>query len=305
MNQIYLSGGCTEDPAEQERLFHEQLKNADAVLIGAGAGLSTAAGFDYSGPVFARWFADFIARFGIRDQYSGGFYPFPDQETFWAWWSRAIYLNRYLDPPKPVYPALYRLVRDSNYFVLTTNVDHQFQKAGFAKDRLFYTQGDYGLFQSVTPKIQKTYDNEESVLRMLEAQGFARNDEGIFEPPEDLDRLSMRIPTSLIPICPDDGSAMTTNLRIDGNFVQDEGWYAAQRRYHEFLDRHEDDHILYLELGVGMNTPGIIKIPFWQRVDQNPNSFFVTINQGDAAGPSQIADRAVCINRDIGKVLGV
>ena len=190
---------------DEERIgrLKDEIENADAIVIGAGAGLSTAAGLTYSGERFERYFFDFAKRYGIRDIYSGGFYPFPDDETRWAWWARHIYYNRYIDAPKPVYKKLFDLIKDKDYFVVTTNVDHQFQRAGFEKDRLFYTQGDYGLFQSSRPTLAKTYDNQEIVEKMLEAQGFVRNHAGIFQLPEDK-KLKMLIPTALIPICPDD-----------------------------------------------------------------------------------------------------
>ncbi|MGI6218090.1 MAG: SIR2 family NAD-dependent protein deacylase [Coriobacteriales bacterium] len=280
----------------------EWLDTADALLIGAGSGLSTAAGLTYSGERFDKYFFDFAEKYGIKDMYSGGFYPFPDQETFWAWWSRHIYCNRYMDAPKDVYKKLLRLVDGKDYFVLTTNVDHQFQRAGFDKQRLFYTQGDYGLFQSKNPKIQKTYDNESIVMKMMEAQGFVRDDKGVFQVPDNRE-LKMRIPTELIPKCPDDGSDMTTNLRVDDFFVQDEGWYAASERYSEFVQAHDGMRVLYMELGVGMNTPGIIKLPFWKAVEENASACYVCINLGEAICPRDIVDRSVCIDGDIGEVL--
>ena len=239
---------------ESVKKLKEAINDADAIVIGAGAGLSTAAGFIYSGERFQKYFFDFARRFGIRDMYSGGFYPFPDKETFWAWWARHIYYNRYIDAPKPVYNNLLKLMEGKDYFVITTNVDHQFQKAGFDKKRLFYTQGDYGLFQSVSRKIQKTYDNEEWVMQAMEAQGFVKDENGVYQPPVDGD-LFMRIPTTLIPKCPDDNSDLTLNLRSDDSFVEDEGWHRASAAYSDFLRRHEELRVLYLEIGVGANTP--------------------------------------------------
>ena len=186
--------------------------------------------------------------------YSGGFYPFPDKETFWAWWARHIYYNRYIDAPNPVYRDLLKLVDGKDYFVITTNVDHQFQKAGFDKKRLFYTQGDYGLFQSVNRHIQKTYDNEDWVMQAMKAQGFIEDENGVYQPPQD-GSLKMRIPSELIPKCPDDNSDMTLNLRSDNSFVEDEGWHKASAAYADFLRRHQDLRTLYLEIGVGANTP--------------------------------------------------
>ena len=297
-----LISGTQEDQDEQIRVLKSALDQADAVLIGAGSGLSTAAGFTYSGERFQKYFFDFAARYGIRDMYSGGFYPFEDAEVYWAWWSRHIYYNRYVKAPSDVYPTLLALVKDKDYFVLTTNVDHQFQLAGFDKKRLFYTQGDYGLLQSVNPRIRKTYDNEEIIMRMMEAQGFVKDENGIFQVPE-AGALKMHVPPELIPKCPDDGSDMTMNLRCDNTFVEDIGWHAAQKRYHDFVRRHEKMRVLYLELGVGMNTPVIIKYPFWQYTAANKNAFYACINKGEAYCPEEIAKRSVCIDGDIGEVL--
>ncbi len=287
---------------DQISLLKKEIQNADAIVIGAGAGLSTSAGFVYSGERFDKWFSDYASKYGFKDMYTGGFYVLRlKPEISWAYWARYIYINRYLDAPKPVYNKLFELVKDKDYFVLTTNVDHCFQKAGFDKRRLFYTQGDYGLFQSVNPDMQKTYDNEEWVMKAMKAQGFIINSEGLFEIPED--GVSMEIPSELIPKCPDDGSDMTTNLRADDSFVEDEGWHRASLAYSKFLEEHEDKHVLYLELGVGSNTPGIIKYPFWRFTFENPNAVYACINYGEAQCPSDIRDRSICIDGDIGQVL--
>ena len=287
---------------EQIARLKIEIETADAIVIGAGAGLSTSAGFTYSGERFDKYFFDFAKRFGIRDIYSGGFYPFPDDETRWAWWARHIYYNRYIDAPKPVYQELHELVKDKDYFVITTNVDHQFQKAGFDKKRLFYTQGDYGLFQSVDGHIQKTYDNEEWVMKAMDAQGFVKDDAGVFQVPEDKG-ITMRIPTEMIPKCPDDGSDVTMNLRADDSFVEDEGWHRASAAYSDFLRRHEKLHVLYLELGVGANTPVIVKYPFWQMTMANDKAVYACLNYGEAFCPEEIEDRSICIDGDIGEVL--
>ncbi len=296
-----ISAGASTPEENIHRLKHE-LENAKTILIGAGAGLSTSAGLTYSGERFHRYFFDFEHDFGITDMYTGGFYPFPDEETRWAWWARHIYYNRYVKVPKPVYSQLLSLVKDKDYFVITTNVDHRFQLAGFAKQRLFYTQGDYGLFQSVNPRNQKTYDNESWVMQAMEAMGFVRDENGVFQVPDDR-RIALRIPTALIPRCPEDGSAMTTNLRADDSFVEDEGWHAASRRYADFLDKHQSSPILYLELGVGMNTPVIIKYPFWAMTDANPEAVYACVNYTEAYCPEQIIKRSVCIRNDIGEIL--
>ena len=261
------------------------IENADAVLIGAGAGLSTAAGFSYSGKRFDDNFADFKEAFGIADMYSGGFYPFPDLETQWAWWSRSILLNRYDAGVGKPYLDLLELARDKDYFVLTTNVDHQFQLAGFDKRRLFYTQGDFGLFQCSLPCSQETYDNEGIVREMVRTQ------------------KDMRIPTDLIPTCPRCGRPMMMNLRIDDRFVEDEGWHAACARYEQFAGAHANDRMLYLELGVGMNTPVIIKYPFWNAVAKNPQATYACVNLGEACAPEEIVERSILVDADIGEVL--
>ena len=201
--------------------IRQELHAADAVVIGAGSGLSTSAGFTYTGERFEKHFGDFIEKYGFHDMYSGGFYPFETLEEHWAYWSRYIYINRYMDAPKPVYQNLLELVRDKDYFVLTTNVDHCFQKAGFDKGRLFYTQGDYGLWQCSKPCHKKTYDNETAVRRMFAEQ------------------KDMKIPGELVPRCPVCGAPMSMNLRADSTFVEDEGWHKAAERYQLFLHRHQ------------------------------------------------------------------
>ena len=295
---IIRSTGNYSDNIER---LKKAIDEADAIVIGAGAGLSTSAGFTYSGERFEKYFFDFAKRFGISDIYSGGFYPFPDDETRWAWWARHIYYNRYIDAPKPVYRDLYELVKDKDYFVITTNVDHQFQKAGFDKKRLFYTQGDYGLFQCVDGHIQKTYDNEEWVMKAMAAEGFAKDEAGVFQVPDDK-KITMRIPTELIPKCPDDGSDVTTNLRADDSFVEDEGWHKASARYDEFVRTH-NGKVLYLELGVGYNTPVIIKYPFWQMTAKNPEAVYACLNYDEAICPDVIKDQSILIKGDIGEVL--
>ena len=287
---------------EQVRKLKEKIQNAEAIVLGAGSGLSTAAGLTYSGERFQNYFFDFAKKYPIQDIYSGGFFPFESPEEFWAWWSRHIYFNRYIDAPSDVYGNLKKIVEGKDYFVLTTNVDHQFQRAGFEKERLFYTQGDYGLFQSSRPTLAKTYDNQEIVEKMLEAQGFIRNHAGIFQLPEDK-KLKMLIPTELIPICPDDGLPMAMNLRADENFVEDAGWKMAAKRYQDFLHSHKGKHVLYWELGVGMNTPVIIKFVFHRLTAENPHSTYVCINKGEAYAPQEIANRSIVINDDIGEVI--
>lgn len=266
--------------AEIDRLKNE-IETADAIVIGAGAELSTAAGFTYSGERFEKYFSDFIEKYQFRDMYSGGFYPFESLEEHWAYWSRYIYINHYMDVDNGTYKGLFKLVKDKDYFILTTNVDHQFQKAGFDKHRLFYTQGDYGLFQCSQPCCQETYDNEACIQDMLKTQ------------------KNMRIPTELIPHCPKCGKPMTMNLRADDTFVQDKGWYRAAERYEELLRRHKNLHILFLELVVGYNTPAIIKYSFWQMTVKNSKAVYACVNFGEAFCPKQIQSQAICINIDI------
>lgn len=297
----YLRGSMTYGQASGEERIERlktEIKTADAIVIGAGAGLSTSAGFTYSGERFEKYFFDFGEKYGFRDMYTGGFYPYPSEEEFWAFWARYIYINRYRNAPIPVYEKLLACVKDQDYFVVTTNVDHCFQKAGFDKKRLFYTQGDYGLFQSVNPSNRKTYDNEAWVLQAIEAQGFVKDEKGIYHVPEN-GRLSMRIPTELIPKCPDDGSAVTTNLRADDSFAEDEGWHRASAAYADFLRRHAQLHVLYLELGVGANTPVIVKYPFWQMTMANEQAVYACVNYGEAFCPEEIEKRSICINADI------
>ena len=295
-----LSCGVGKREENLARLKAE-LETADAIVIGAGAGLSTSAGLTYSGERFERYFFDFIRAFRIPDMYSGGFYPFPDEETRWAWWARHIYYNRYIDPPKPVYRDLLRLVRDKDYFVVTTNVDHQFQRAGFDKTRLFYTQGDYGLFQSADHSIRRTYDNEEWVMEAMAAQRFVKDENGVFQVPKDR-LISMRIPARLIPVCPD-GGAVVMNLRSDDSFVEDDGWHRASAAYSDFLLRTRDAHVLYLELGVGANTPVIIKYPFWALTLNNPRVVYACLNYNEAVCPKRIEAQSICLDGDVGEVL--
>ena len=300
----FRGGLSTGSGSREERLarLKTELETADAVVIGAGAGLSTAAGLTYSGERFERYFFDFRGRFGITDMYSGGFYPFPDEETRWAWWARHIYFNRYIDAPKPVYSDLLSLMQGKNYFVITTNVDHQFQRAGFDKQRLFYTQGDYGLFQDAGGQIQQTWDNFSWVVKAMAAQGFVPDETGTFQVPEDR-QLSMRLPWELIPRCPVNGGPVTMNLRSDDTFVEDAGWHAASARYAAFLEENEGKHVLYLELGVGANTPVIIKYPFWVLTAENPIATYACLNYSEAVCPKQIEKQSICLDGDCAELL--
>ena len=271
--------------SDEVKRLKEALDAADAVVIGAGAGLSTSAGFTYSGERFHKHFADFEQKYGFHDMYSGAFCRYDTPEEHWAYWSRFITVNRYMDAPKPVYQEIFELVKDKDYFVITTNVDHCFQKAGFDKKRLFYTQGDYGLFQCSQPCCQETFDNEDIIRQMMEQQ------------------KDMRIPAELLPVCPHCGKPMTPNLRSDNRFVEDEGWQVAAERYENFLRTRGNLRILFLELGVGYNTPVIIKYPFWRMTAQNKAATYACINYGEAVCPTEIKEQSICIDSDIGKVL--
>lgn len=275
----------TENYSEQITNLKNGIETADAIVIGAGAGLSTSAGFTYTGERFRNYFGDFEQKYGFHDMYSGGFYPYKTPEEHWAYWSRYIYFNRYVNPPKSTYSDLLELVKDKDYFVITTNVDHCFQKAGFDKKRLFYTQGDYGLFQCSEPCCDETFDNEAMVRQMLAEQ------------------KNMRIPTELLPACPHCGKPLTMNLRSDDKFVENEGWHKAAERYENFLRKRSGQHILFLELGVGYNTPVIIKYPFWQMTAKNLDAVYACINYGEAVCPKEITTQSICMNSDINRVI--
>ena len=280
------------------------LQNADSILIGAGAGLSTSAGFTYSGERFKKYFVDFEKKYGFHDMYSGGFTAFESLEENRAYWSRQIYLNRFVKAPLPVYEKLFELVKDKNYFVLTTNVDHCFQKAGFDKERLFYTQGDYGLWQCSEACHKKTYDNQLFVEKMIREQGFVIQSDGSLELPEHgFEEIKMTVPSELVPRCPVCRKPMTMNLRCDDTFVEDEGWKRAAGRYEDFLNKNKEGRIVFLELGVGGNTPGIIKYPFWNMTYANPQATYICINKGEAALPQEIEKQSICVNNDIYEVV--
>lgn len=299
---MILTRPNTEDGIEK---LHEALQEADAVVIGAGAGLSTSAGFTYSGERFEKYFRDFEEKYGYHDMYSLGFYPYNSMEEFWGYWCRYIWINRYMPIPSRVYQDLLDLVKDKDYFVLTTNVDHCFQKSGFDKKRLFYTQGDYGLFQSSSPSgaaKYKTYDNYDIIRRMVLSEGYQIGDYEELITPEDTE-IRMTVPSNLVPVCPDDGNLMTTNLRSDDTFVQDDGWYAAQSRYHDFLRRHQGLKTVFLETGVGGNTPTIVKYNFWKMTYEWPEATYVCLNLGEAVAPKEIEKKSICIDGDIGTIL--
>ena len=273
------------DVTENLKKLKAAIESADAILIGAGAGLSTSAGLVYDGKRFHEYFHDFEKKYDFHDMYSGAFYTYPSPEAYWAYWSKFVFVNRYCDPPKPVYEALYELVKDKEYFVITTNVDHCFHKANFDKKRLFYTQGDYGLFQCSVPCHNKTYDNEESIRRMVAEQ------------------WNLNVPTALLPRCPRCGRLMTMNLRSNDKFVEDEGWHEAMGRYQAFVGKYMKSKFLLLELGVGWNTPVIIKYPFWRLTAQNERAVYASINYGEPVCSEEIKQQSILINEDIGAAL--
>ncbi len=273
----------TENYENRIKTAKELIEKADFVLIGAGAGLSTAAGFEYGGAFFQENFKDFADKYGMTDMYSAGFYPFKTSEEKWAYWSRMIYHNRYKTKSNKTYESLLQIVKDKNYFVITTNVDHQFQLAGFDKSRLFYTQGDYGLFQCSEPCHNKTYDNEQMVMQMIAQQH------------------DCRIPTELIPRCPVCHKEMSTNLRSDDTFVQDEGWNEHCNAYVHFVDKMKGTVVL-IEIGVGYNTPGIIKYPFERLVYQNRNYHLIRINKDYPEVYDEIKKKSVSFDEDVNKI---
>ncbi len=275
----------------------EKINEADAIIVGAGAGLSTAAGFIYSGERFEKYFFDFIQKYHMKDMYSGGFFPFESDEEFWAYWSRYIYINRYMDAPLPTYNDLFEIIKGKDYFVITTNVDHCFQKAGFDKKRLFYTQGDYGLFQCSKPCHKKTYDNKEIIEKMLISQGFIINEDKTLS--FNNNDIKMYIDKELLPVCPICGEQMTMNLRSDDTFVEDEGWHKAANNYIQFLNRHSELKTVFLELGVGYNTPVIIKYPFINMTNKWPKATYICINPNEKYAPEGIEDKSIIINDDI------
>ncbi len=301
-------GGFTAGKGTYEEKIEKlkaEIETADAIIIGAGAGLSTSAGYTYSGERFEKYFSAFCEKYGITDMYSGGFYPYPTPEERWGFWCRNIWINRYAPVPSDLYEKILAIVKDKDYFVITTNVDHCFQRAGFDKKRLFYTQGDYGLFQSSEPKgdgTDLTYDNEEIIRKMILSQDYEIAEDNSLIIPEGKTILTS-VPSELIPYHPEDGKEMALNLRADDTFVEDAGWHQASAAYSDFLRRHENMHVLYLEMGVGFNTPVIIKYPFWQMTYDNPKAVYACLNYNEAYTPDEIKDRSICISGDIRDIL--
>ena len=263
----------------------EEIENSDYILIGAGAGLSTSAGFLYDGKRFEENFKDYINKYGFTDMYSAGFYNFPTLEEYWAYFSLYVYINRYDIEENETYLNLYNIVKNKNYFVITTNVDGRFVDSKFDKDKIFAVQGDFSLFQCSKPCRQETFYNEKYIREMIKY------------------KKEMKIPTELIPKCPYCGRNMSMNLRADDTFVQDKNWDNQKSKYEEFLKMSENSKILFLELGVGFNTPSIIKYNFWRMTLNNKNSIYASINLGECYCASDIEERSICIYSDISEVL--
>lgn len=269
---------------DQVKRAEKLIQDADAVLIGAGAGASTAAGLSYGGKRFQENFGAFIEKYGsqyMTDMYSAGFYPFPTEEAKWGYWSRQVMINRFDPPALPFYIQLSDLVKEKEYFVLTTNVDGQFEKAGFAKDRIFATQGDYAKIQCQRACHKKTYDAEELFRKM------------------DAEQKGCLIPSELVPICPVCGGKMAMNLRCDQYFVEDEEWHEAADRYAGFLSENRNKKVVLLELGVGFNTPVIIRFPFEKMMREQESYALIRLNKEEAVVPESFGKRAVGIGGDM------
>lgn len=260
------------------------IKNANYILIGAGAGLSTAAGLEYSGKNFEKNYKEFIKKYNFEDLYSATFYPFKTEEEKWAFWAKLIELNRFNKPLK-LYKELLNLVKNKQYFILTTNVDTQFEIAGFEKNKIFATQGDYSLLQCKYGCHNKLYNNKEMVQKWLE---FTKD---------------CKIPKALVPKCPVCGKNMEMNLRKDNNFVQDENWYKQSKEYKNFLDITKNKNIVLLEIGVGFNTPGIIRFPFEQMVYNNKNATLIRINKDSPLSILEIKNKMISFDENTNQVI--
>lgn len=281
------------------------LKNADYVLIGAGAGLSTAGGFEYSGKNFDKYFSDFGKKYGFTDMYSGGFYPYKTLEEKWAFWSRYVYVNRYMNKnANKLYAQLFDLVKDKNYFIITTNVDHQFQLAGFDKNKIFYMQGDYGLFQCEVPCHNKTYDNEQLILKMLMSQNFLEKTNDGYTITH-RSKWKMVIDSNFIPKCPVCGKNMTMNLRADDTFIQDNGLEEHLKLYEKFLCETKGKKLVLLEIGVGYNTPVIIKYPFEKMTYQYENINLIRFNKDYAICPKEIKEKTILFDENISEIFNL
>lgn len=263
----------------------ELIKNADYVLIGAGAGLSTAAGLEYSGENFRKNFNEYIKKYYFTDLYTASFYDFSSQEEKWAFWAKLIDINRFNEKPLKLYQELFKLVNNKKYFVVTTNVDGQFEKAGFEKDKIFATQGDYAYLQCEQACHDKLYYNEEIVKEWLQ------------------NTRDCKIPSDLVQKCPVCGGNMDMNLRKDAYFVQDENWYKQAKKYEEFLDEIEGKNVVLIEVGVGFNTPGIIRFPFEQLTMRNVNANLIRINKDYSFVGEEIRNRSISFDEDTNEIV--
>lgn len=275
----------TKDCLDKIKKFKLLLEQYDTVIVGAGSGLSTASGLDYSLNRFGKLFPDFISKYGYSHMYHAAFNEYESVEEHFAYWSRHIFYNRYDFVDNGLYNKIYELISKKDYFVVTTNADHLFQKNGFDKNRLFYMQGDYGLFQCSVPCHDATYDNAQIIQDMVNQQ------------------VDLKIPSNLIPTCKKCGAVMTTNLRKDHTFVEDDGWHIANERYNKFIENNNKSKVLFLEFGVGPNTPGIIKYPFWNLVYKNDNAFYITVGLEHSVVPSEIIDRSLSFDMDINEFM--
>jgi len=261
------------------------LNEADAIIVGGGAGLSAAAGILYSGKRFTEPFAPFITKYGFKDLYTSSFYPFATEEEKWAYWARHISLNRYETGATQLYQDLYRLVQHKPYFVITTNVENQFEKSGFPSAKVFEIQGDYSYLQCAKGCHNQLYYNEQLVENMIEMT----ND--------------CKIPTDLVPKCSVCGGNMDPNLRSNQYFVQDEKWYEKETAYKEFLANYEGNKIVFLELGVGYNTPGIIRYPFERMTYQNEYATLIRLNKDDPNGAEENKEKTIWFTNEMLEVI--
>ena len=262
------------------------INNADAIIIGAGAGLSDAAGIHYIGDKFEHDFKDFIKKYGIKDLYTSSFYPFETEEERWAYWAKHIYFSYYERRHTKLYSELFSLVKDKNYFVITTNTDGQFINNGFDKEKVFEVQGSYSKLQCIKPCHNKLYDNEDIVNKMVKS----------------IDK-DLKIPSSLVPKCPVCNRNMSVNLRCDDTFVEDDNWYKMQNKYDEFVLENNDKNVLLLEFGIGFNTPGIIRFPFEKMTFMHDNFKLIRFNDKYAMVPNEIKERSISVTDDIGKII--
>lgn len=263
----------------------QAIKQADYIIIGAGSGLSTAAGLLYSGEKFEKDFREFIEKYHFDNLYSASFYEFKTQEEKWAFFAKMIKLNRYNEKPLKLYQELYEIVKNKEYFVLSTNVDGQFYNSGFDKDKIFEVQGDYSYLQCENACHNKLYNNKELVEKWL------RNTK------------NCKIPSDLVMKCPVCGGNMDMNLRKDANFVQDENWYRQSEKYEDFLSRSKGKNVVLLEIGVGFNTPGIIRFPFERMTAISEKTTLIRINKDYPNPMLEIKNKTNSFDEDTNKII--